>query len=381
MPPAGPASQTKGKMPKGLLTKFKARFEPSGEAGPVRTIAVCAAQIPFFKGGAEAHVNGLVRELTERHYEVDLINIPYKWYPRDQLLKSLEVWRLLDLSESNAKKIDLLITTKFPSYFAEHPNKVLWLFHQYRHLYDLWGTPYSDFDPAQETDRRLRDQLVDLDTEVLRSYKRIYTNAKNTAARLKKYNGIEAVPLYHPPHLAGRFYAAEDGGYILSVGRLDRLKRVDFLVRSVRFMDRRVRCRIAGTGPELENLQKLARASRVADRVEFLGFVPHDDLPDLYAHATAVYFAPWDEDYGYVTLEAFLSQKPVITASDSGGPLEFVEDGQSGIVIGSADEKELAQKSEELFFDKEKRRRFGLAGYEKVKDISWDTVIETLING
>jgi glycosyltransferase involved in cell wall biosynthesis len=146
-------------------------------------------------------------------------------------------------------------------------------------------------------------------------------------------------------------------------------------------MDRRVRCRIAGTGPELENLQKLARASRVADRVEFLGFVPHDDLPDLYAHATAVYFAPWDEDYGYVTLEAFLSQKPVITASDSGGPLEFVEDGQSGIVIGSADEKELAQKSEELFFDKEKRRRFGLAGYEKVKDISWDTVIETLING
>lgn len=368
-------------MPKGLLTELKAKLESSRDTGPVRTIAVCAAQIPFFKGGAEAHVNGLIRELAKRQYEVELINIPFKWYPRDQLLKSLEVWRLLDLGESNAKKIDLIITTKFPSYFAEHPNKVLWLVHQHRHLYDLWGTPYSDFDSSKEADRRFRDQLIELDTEVLRSYDRIYTIARNTSARLKKYNGLDSVPLYHPPHLAGRYFAAEDKGYILSVGRLDRLKRVDLLVRSMPLMDRRIKCRIAGTGPELENLQKLARVSGVADRVEFLGFVPDDDLLALFAHASAVYFAPWDEDYGYVTLEAFLSQKPVITAFDSGEPLEFVEDGQNGIVIRSTDEKELAEKSEELFFDKDKCRGFGRAGYDKVKNISWDTVIETLVNG
>jgi glycosyltransferase involved in cell wall biosynthesis len=368
-------------MPKGLLTDLEAKLEPSREAGPVRTIAVCAAQIPFFKGGAEAHVNGLVRELAKRHYEVDLISLPFKWYPRDQLLNSLEVWRLVDLSESNARKIDMIITTKFPSYFAEHSNKVLWLFHQFRHLYDLWGTPYSDYDASKAADLKFRDQLIELDTEVLKSYRRIYTNAKNTAARLKKYNGIDSIPLYHPPHLAGRYFSAEDQGYILSVGRLDRLKRVDLLVKGMSLMDRRISCRIAGTGPELESLKKLARASGVGDRVEFLGFVPDNDLLALYAHATAVYFAPWDEDYGYVTLEAFLSQKPVLTAFDSGGPLEFVEDGQSGIVIRSADEKELAQRSEELFFDKDKCRSYGRAGYEKVKDISWDTVIETLING
>jgi len=368
-------------MPKGLLTKLKARLESSRVAGPVRTIAVCAAQIPFFKGGAEAHVGGLMRELVKRQYEVDLINIPFKWYPRDQLLKSLEVWQLLDLSESNGKKIDMIITTKFPSYFAGHPKKVLWLVHQYRHLYDLWGTPYCDFDSSQKADLRLRDQLIELDTEVLKSYERIYTIAENTSARLKKYNGLDSVPLYHPPHLTGRYFAAEDKGYILSVGRLDRLKRVDLLVRSMRFMDRRIRCRIAGTGPELENLQKLARTGGVADRVEFLGFVPDEDLPALYANSTAVYFAPWDEDYGYVTLEAFLSQKPVITGFDSGGPLEFVEDGKNGIVIQSTDEKELAQKSEELFFDKDKCRKYGRTGHDKVKDINWDTVIKTLIGG
>jgi len=363
----------------GLLSKIREKFEFSPGKRPIRTIAVCAAQVPFFKGGAEAHVNGLIRELAKRGYDVDLINIPYKWYPRDQLLKSLEIWRMLDLSESNDRPVDMIITTKFPSYFAEHPHKVLWLIHQFRHLYDLWGTPYSDFDPAQQADRILREKLIQLDTEVLMSYKRIYTNAKNTAARLKKYNGIDAIPLYHPPHLAEKCYWAEDKGYILSVGRLDRLKRVDLLIRSMRLMDRRIQCQIAGIGPELEGLRRLTRECDVADRVKFLGFVQDEDLVRLYAHATAVYFAPLDEDYGYVTLEAFLSKKPVITGFDSGGPLEFVKDGQNGVVVQSTDEKELAARCEELFFNKEKCRAYGEAGFEKVRNISWDTVVDTLV--
>ena len=43
-------------------------------------------------------------------------------------------------------------------------------------------------------------------------------------------------------------------------------------------------------------------------------------------------YPPYDEDFGYVTLEAFLSRKPVITATDSGGPNEFVVDGVNGFV-------------------------------------------------
>jgi glycosyltransferase involved in cell wall biosynthesis len=350
-------------------------------AEAIRTIAVCAAQIPYFRGGAEAHVTGLVRELGRRQYEVELINIPYKWYPREQLLKSIELWRLVDLRESNAKSIDMIITTKFPSYFAEHPNKVLWLIHQHRHLYDLWGTPYSDFNPDSPEDRKLRDGLIALDTAVLKTYGRIYTNSKNTAVRLKKYNGLDAVPLYHPPQLYGRYFCAEDQGYVLSVGRLDRLKRLDLLIKALKHCHRSVKCKVAGSGPELENLERLAGEKGVSDRVEFLGFVPDEDLLGLYAHSTLVYFAPLDEDYGYITLEAFLSEKPVVTSFDSGGALEFVEDGQNGAVAQSVDEKGLGRKIEELFFDKQKCRSYGEAGREKVRDINWDTVIETLVGG
>ena len=365
---------------KDLIPRIRDKLGLPGLMG-IKSIAVCAAQVPFFKGGAEAHVNGLIRELRKRGYEVELINIPYKWYPHEQLFKSIQVWQMLDLSESDGKKIDLVIATKFPSYFVEHPNKALWLIHQYRQIYDLFETPYSGFNPAKKSDLELRQKLIDWDTRALRTYKRIFTNAKNTAERLKKFNGIEGIPLYHPPEYAGRLTSGDYGDYILSVGRLDPLKRVDLLVKSMKHCNPRIRCKIAGAGPELGRLQALASKEGVSEKVDFLGFVEGDVLIRLYADCGAVFFAPQDEDYGYITLEAFLSRKPVITSFDSGGPLEFVEDQKSGLVLRSLEERHIAARMEELFFDKAKCRDFGEQGYQKVKDISWDHVIRTLIPG
>ena len=366
---------------KRLVPKIWTKLNPMDRPSEPKTIAVCAAQVPFFKGGAEAHVDGLIRELKKRGYEVELINIPYKWYPHDQLLRSIDIWRMLDLNESNGKKIDMVITTKFPSYFAHHPNKVLWLIHQYRQIYDLFETPYSGFDPSSSRDRKRREGLIKMDDRVLRSYKRIYTNSANTAARLKKYNDIESTPLYHPPQLAGRFHSKDFEGYILSAGRLDSLKRVDLLIKSLPYCPAEVKCKIVGTGPESDRLQSLANNLGVAERVEFLGFVSDKDLLDLYARCSAVFFCPLDEDYGYITLEAFLSRKPVITCFDSGGPLEFVRDGVNGIVLDTHEEKQIGKIVGELVKDRERCAEFGLEGYKTVEGIQWDHVIQTLLFG
>ena len=366
---------------KSLLRKMA--FSPGGTAGrrpTPKTIAVCAAQVPFFSGGAEFHVQGLVDNLRSRGFDVDLINIPYKWYPRDQLLKSIEVWKMLDLRESNGKPIDMLITTKFPSYFAQHRNRVLWLIHQYRQAYDLLGTEYSEFDPKDRKDMAFRDKLIAMDTEELGSYPRIYTNAANTAERLRRFNGLQGTPLYHPPRLAGRYITdGAYGDYILSVGRLDKLKRVDQLLRALPHCPPDVRCVIAGKGPEEASLRALAGDLGLERRVDFPGFVSDEELLRLYAGCGAVYFAPLDEDYGYITLEAFLSTKPVITARDSGGPLEFVEDGVSGIVLSSLEPEVLGPEIGNLVGNKERCRLLGNAGYAKVKHIQWDRVIRTLL--
>ncbi|MFW6124074.1 MAG: glycosyltransferase family 4 protein [Acidobacteriota bacterium] len=362
-----------------VYMEIKSRLGIPKKTPDIKTIAVCAAQVPFFKGGAEAHVIGLIKKLREKGYETELINIPYKWYPRKQLLKSIQIWRMLDLKESNGKKIDMVISTKFPSYFVRHPKKVLWLIHQYRQVYDLFGTPYSGFDPRKSRDIKFRDVIQRMDTKVLKSYDRIYTNSKNTGKRLKKFNNIESLPLYHPPSLAGRYFCSEYGDYVLSVGRLDKLKRVDMLLKALKHCDERIRCRIAGTGPEMEELKKLAEDLGVSERTEFLGYVSDKDLLKLYSECCFVYFAPRDEDYGYITLEAFLSKKPVITAFDSGGPLEFVENKKNGLICEPFNEGKLAERIEELFFDRSKCENFGKEGYEKVKDISWEKVIRTLV--
>src|SRR5471032_1862880 len=111
----------------------------------LRTILVCEAQVPFITGGAEYHVRELVRHLIAHGYEAERVSVPFKWYPKEELLANTAAWRLLDLSESNVRPVDLVIATKFSTYFVRHPNKVAWLIHQYRAAYELTGTVYSDF--------------------------------------------------------------------------------------------------------------------------------------------------------------------------------------------------------------------------------------------
>ena len=343
----------------------------------LKTIVVCEAQVPFVHGGAEIHVRELVRELRERGYLAELVSVPFKWYPKEEILPHAAAWRLLDLSESNGRPIDRVIASKFPTYFVRHPNKVAWLIHQYRAAYELCGTVYSDFSHRDE-DVGLRDSLIRLDTEMLGECKAIYANARNTASRLKKFNGLHAEPLYHPPRLAPRLRPGESGSYVLSVGRIESVKRVDLIVRAMASVDAGIRLVIAGDGTQRENVERAAHDAGVTDRTTFLGSVDDDQLVDLYAGALAVIYPPFDEDFGYVTLEAFLARKPVVTCVDSGGPNEFIVDGENGFSTEPAPEA-LAAAINAIAHDRPRAARLGDAGYARAAAITWDGVIERLV--
>jgi glycosyltransferase involved in cell wall biosynthesis len=343
----------------------------------IRTILVCEAQVPLVRGGAESHVRQLVAHLEAKGYQVGLVSVPFKWYPKQEILAHAAAWRLLDLSESNGVPIDLVIATKFPSYFVRHPNKAAWLIHQYRAAYELCGTQYSDF-AHNDLDVGLRQKLIDLDTEMLGECRRLYTNARNTASRVAKYNGLHAEPLYHPPRLADRLVAGPYGGYVLSVGRLETVKRVDLGIRAIAAAPKPLRLIVAGTGTQDESLRRLASDLGVADRVEFAGAVDDDALIRLYAGALGVLYAPFDEDFGYVTLESFLAHKPVITARDSGGTLEFVEDGLNGCVC-EPEPQAIAAAFARLTEDVTRARTLGDAGYDRARQVTWDGVVEKLV--
>ena len=344
---------------------------------PIRRIVVADAQVPFVEGGAELHVRGLLEQLRHRGYEVDKVAVPFKPHPKSELLAQAAAWRLLDVSTSNAQPVDLLIATRFPSYFARHPRKVAWIIHQHRAAYELCGTPYSDFDHT-EADVGLRRRLLELDRRVLEECRHVFTNAQNTARRLEKFNGVIAQPLYHPPPLAERLHGGEYGDYVLVVGRLEAVKRADLAIRAMRHVPPPLRLIVVGEGSQRHLAERAAAKAGVTDRVVFAGSPAGDELVQLYAGALAVVYAPFDEDYGYVTLEAFLSAKPVLTAADSGGTLEFVRDGENGFICPPEPEA-IGAAVARLAADRTLARRLGERGRARAAQVTWDGVVEQLV--
>lgn len=344
----------------------------------VRTVLVCETQVPFVRGGAELLVQQLVDELRRRGFETDRVSVPFKWYPKDELLPHAAAWGLLDLSESNGRPVDLVIATKFPTYLARHPRKVCWLVHQHRAAYELADTPYSDF-AHEELDVTLRDRLMRIDERALGECAGRYTISRTVTARLQRYNGLDSTPLYHPPLLARQLTPGEYGNYVLSVARLEQNKRVDLTVRSVAHWPEPLRLVVVGEGSQRAFVERAADEAGVRARVSFLGAVGDDALPALYRDALAVMYVPYDEDYGLVTLEAFLAAKPVVTASDSGGTLEFVDDGVTGAVTAPEPEA-LGAAVAALHGSRARAAALGEAGRARASAITWDDVIERLVS-
>jgi glycosyltransferase involved in cell wall biosynthesis len=285
--------------------------------------------------------------------------------------------RLLDLSESNGRPIDLVIGTKFPTYFVRHPNKVAWVIHQYRAAYELAGTAFSDFLHVED-DVALRDELVRLDTRMLRECRRLFANSGNTAARAARFNGLAVTSLYHPPRLADRLRRGPAGSYVLSVGRLESVKRVDLAIRAMAFAPEDLSLVIAGTGTQRAAFEALAESLGVGSRVRFVGEADDETIIDLYAGALGVIFPPYDEDFGYVTLEAFLSGKPVVTTTDAGGPNEFVVDGVNGRVT-PPDPEAIGEAISAWHRNRAAAAAMGDAGFDRARTVTWAGVIDQLV--
>lgn len=345
--------------------------------GQVRRVVICATQVPFAWGGAEILVECLRDQLRARGFEAEVATLPFQWPQRVDLAKSGLAWRLLDLRQVGGKRVDLVVGTRFPSYLVRHPNKVVWLIHQLRQVYDLLGTPYSDFLADDARDARAIAMVRAMDRRGLGEARRVFTISGNVAERLQQHNGIPARVLYPPPRLDGKLRQGPFGDAVFTIGRLDEIKRVDLLVRALRHTAHPVRARIAGTGPQREALAALAAKLGVAERVDFLGFVGDEQVVEEYAACLAAFYAPYDEDYGFVTVEAFQAGKPMVTTADAGGVLELVEDGDNGFVC-APEPRAIAARLDALWADRERARRMGAAGRERVREIAWDTVIEQL---
>jgi len=349
-------------------------------------ILVLGVQIPFTRGGQEVLVQTLTRELVARGHEADVVQLPLNVTPKEGFLTQAAMWRALDLTSFSGEPIDLVIATKFPSYYARHPRKSLWLVHQHREMYDLFGGRFCGFsdDPRDE---ELRRMLTEGDTKVIGECAFVSGISKNVLERLRHFNGLAGQVLYPPLPQGTRYRCDAAQDYILSVGRLCAIKRVDLMIQAMPMIHAGVKLRIVGAPDEpkiMEYLRSELKRHDLWDRVEFLGRVSDEELIRLYAGALAVYYAPYNEDYGYVTLEAFASGKPVVTAHDSGGVLEFVTHDENGFIVDPTPAA-MSGAFNALIENRERAAALGQRGRTFIEtsgmaEAGWDQIITGLLS-
>jgi glycosyltransferase involved in cell wall biosynthesis len=343
-------------------------------------ILICTTQVPFTSGGAESHVEGLRRALIAAGHNAEVVALPFKWYPPSEIMRSALAWRLLDLSEANGKPVDLVIGMKFPAYLVAHERKVLWIMHQYRAAYNLWDTPFDDLslypDGAQ-----VREWIRQADNLHIPQARKVFANSKTVADRLRRYNKIESEPLYHPPPRAESLRCGEQGDYIFYPSRLEPQKRQELLIEAAKYLRTPAKIILAGGSGDPKRYESLVKQHGVGDRVCLRGFVSESEIIELYANALAVCYLPFDEDYGYVTLEGMLSGKPVVMAADGGGATEFIEHEREGLIT-EPEPRAIAANIDELYTDRSRAQAMGGRAHEKLRslNLSWSHVARRLID-
>jgi glycosyltransferase involved in cell wall biosynthesis len=339
------------------------------------------AKVPFKNGGAEMLVEGLVGAINERlpNVRAELFSLPFKWYPEEQILSDMMAWRMLDFTESDGEPVDLVIGTKFPSYAVRHPNKVVWLVHQHRTFYDLEFGPYGKL-VLSGRELAVRKRVRAADTELLKEARGLFSISDTVSDRLHKFNGLKSVPITPPSRYQNRIEAGEYGDAIVCIARIDRLKRQKLLVEGLA-RSRQARIKIIGTGEQLylDEISQLVERHSLGSRCELLGFVGEDDLMQHLSSARAIFYAPFDEDYGYATVEGFQAKKPVITCGDSGEVARIVNATGSGWVvdptpmrIGAILDRVAAMSPAEL-------DARAAAGHDLSRSVSWDNVLNNLV--
>jgi glycosyltransferase involved in cell wall biosynthesis len=344
-----------------------------------KRVLVVTSDVPFVEGGHLTIARQTVRALREEGHEADLVLTPQNRFGRQ--FRAYLATRFTDVGlDGLGRPIDQVISLRFPSYAVKHPVHVCWLNHRLREYYDLWDDLRARLSWKGRLKETARRAIIrGIDTHLLkRNVCKVYAISGEVKKRLDRWGRIPAEVLTPPP--PQRPYRTETyGDFIFTVSRLVELKRIHLLVEAFRRVrNRDIQAVIAGSGPEAGRLSSLIRDYGLEDRVHLRGALDEAAVLDLYARCRAVFFCPYHEDFGFVTGEAFASGKAVLTAEDSGGPVEQVRDGESGFVC-PPDPLRLAEKLDLLAEDRALAERLGQAGHRSIAGLTWPATVRRLL--
>ena len=371
---------------------------------------IAPSPIPFTVGGAEKFYWGLQEYINKNTaHQCELIKIPVKEDNFWNLIESYYKFYSLDVSY-----FDAVITSKYPAWMIKHDNHHIYMLHCLRGLYDAYHLAKlpvdfnskhskikeilnymedagSDLDGLFQMlfelkkDKTISDDVYGfpgpfikkiinfLDKKGMKKVKSFSAISKTVAGRKEYFPDNKNINVIYPPSNLTSF-KNESYKYFFTVSRLDEAKRIRIIIEAYLKADVNMPLKIAGTGPLMRELQELSKDD---SKIEFLGFISDKELIDYYANAFAVIFIPYEEDYGLVTIEAMMSEKAVITFTDSGGVKEFVEDSKTGFISKPSIEllKENIEKANEYV---KLVIEMGQTGKKRVENITWENTFNSL---
>jgi glycosyltransferase involved in cell wall biosynthesis len=342
-------------------------------------IAIAHTLVPFVRGGAEILVDALKEQLQIHGHDVILHRLPFPLSFNAPLVTSIEAARMLCFDE-----YERVIALKFPAYCIRHHNKVIWLQHQFRQVYELWGEEFG-LQPSLESES-LRRIIQTVDNEDIPRSRHIYTIYQEVSTRLIRFNGIPSTVLMQPSKEPELYYWEGTGNYIYYPSRITPLKRQHLAIEAMRYTKSGVRLVVTGVSEDRQYFNQLIRTIReghLEDRVELRNhWISDEEKRKLYANALGVLYIPYQEDScGLVSMEAFYSAKPVISCTDSGGTRELIEDGISGYMVQPTAHG-LAEAMDRLFDDMSLAEHMGRDGFDDIvsRDYTWPTTIRRLLD-
>lgn len=343
-------------------------------------VGIVSSSVPFIDGGYRNIVRWLTAKLVAAGHEVEEIYLPFVDDSKD-LFPQLAAFRMIDLTD----QADVIICFRPPAHLVKHPRKVVWFIHHIRIYYDLWDTSFRPF-PDTAAWRAIRASLVDIDSRALAEASRLFAISETIATRLRKFNGLESEVMFPPLLEPEKYPDAGTGDEIVYVSRLEDHKRQHLLIGALHHSSTPVKVRLLGASGHSSygsELLELARDPALKGRI-FLkdGWVTEEEKQRRLGGALAVAYLPQDEDsIGYPTLEGAAASKAILTASDSGGTTEFVQDGVNGLVVEPAPAA-IGAALDRLYSDRKATRMMGAAANRRVEElgVSWDSVLERLLS-
>jgi glycosyltransferase involved in cell wall biosynthesis len=319
----------------------------------------------------------LVRALGDAGHQAEMVVTPQNRFGR-QASAYLATW-LTDVGTSDGQRIDQVISLRYPSYAVRHERHACWLNHTMREYYDLWDRFSATLSPQGRLKERARRKLIHAADRYLltKNVDRLFVQSQTIQRRLAIWPELKSTVLY-PPAPKRAYRCDGYGDYIFFVSRLTPLKRADLVVEALaRPEGQGIKAVIAGDGEDHGRLDRLIAERGLTDRVSLVGRLDEGALLGHLAACRAVCFPPVQEDYGFVTVEAFAARKPVVTCSDSGGPAELVRDGVNGFIC-PPDSDALARAFRRLADDPALAERLGGAALTTAEQLNWPETVRAL---